>query len=277
MGRPLLRKAFWSSWFKRNGLRLWAQYAEKGPGTAVVRYTDPADAPQAAELARALIESVAVAVPLGFEYDKELLTIARALNPDVFEHFYKAMQLDIVRLILGETLTSFGGENGKGSQALGNVHGDTLDTKSVGLCKGAQSVINQQLVRPLVLWNYGPNAPMPRWQYDVEEQEDLTKRLGIDAGLQRMGVPMSIPYLRERYGVPTPDPLDPIAQPNVNADPVAISDLTRASFAEQGNEAQALGELKQFDALAQQLRDASVDLFKERIGEVAGALTPGGK
>jgi hypothetical protein len=41
MGRPLLKSVFWPSWFKRNMQRLWMQFAEKGPGTAVVRYNDP--------------------------------------------------------------------------------------------------------------------------------------------------------------------------------------------------------------------------------------------
>jgi phage gp29-like protein len=33
-GRPLLRRAFWPSWFKRNAIRFWLRFAEKGPGTA---------------------------------------------------------------------------------------------------------------------------------------------------------------------------------------------------------------------------------------------------
>lgn len=276
MGRPLLRSVFWTSWFKRNMQRLWVQYAEKGPGTAVVRYQDSDSAQQkqqAADLAQALIEEPAVAVPEGFEYDKELLTIARAMNPDVYEHFFKAMQLDIVRRILGETLTSFGSEEGRGSQAQGNVHSETKDTKAVRLCKATQAVINRQLIRPLVLWNYGPDAPMPSWSYDVEEQEDLTKNLGIDQGVQRMGVPMPISYLRERYGIPAPDADEPIAVPNVNAPQPNITDDTRAVFSE--HEDQARAELAQFDQLAQDLRDESLDLFRTRIKEIADALEPG--
>lgn len=277
MGRPLLRSVFWSSWFKRNMQRLWVQYAEKGPGTAVVRYQDAdslAQKQQAADLAQALIEQVALGVPQGFDYDKELLTLARTMNPATYENFYNAMQLDIVRRVLGETLTSFGGEGGKGTQALGDVHSDTKDTKAIRLCKATQSVINRQLVRPLVLWNYGPDAPMPRWSYDVEEQEDLTKRLAIDAGVQRMGVPLPVSYLRGRYGVPAPAGDEPIAAPNVNAPQVNITDDTRASFSEPGHEDQARSDMAQFDQLAQQLRDESIGLFRTRINEVAGSLKP---
>jgi phage gp29-like protein len=278
MGRPLLRSIFWASWFKRNMQRLWVQYAEKGPGTAVVRYQDSND-PQAkqtaADLAQALIEEVAVGVPEGFEYDKELLTIARALNPAVYKDFFEAMQKEIVRRILGETLTSFGGDGGKGTQALGNVHADTLETKAIRLCKATQSVINRQLIRPLVLWNYGPNAPMPSWVYDTEEQEDLTERLGIDRGVQGMGLELSKSYLRERYAVPAPGKDDEIAIPSATGAPaVTIAENTRATFAEPVHEAQATVDMQQFDALTQQLRDESIGLFRTRIQQIADASKP---
>src|ERR1039458_4388469 len=97
------------------------------------------------------------------------------------------MQYNIARRILGETLTSFGAsESGKGSQAQGEVHADTLEQRIIELCRGLASVINRQLVRPLVLWNYGPDAPMPTWGFDLEEEEDLSKRIVIDSALQRI-------------------------------------------------------------------------------------------
>jgi phage gp29-like protein len=258
--------------------RLWVQYAEKGPGTAVVRYQDsdnPAQKQQAADIAQALIEQVALGVPQGFEYDKELLTIARAMDPAVYEKFYSAMQLDIVRRILGETLTSFGSEGGKGTQALGNVHSQTKDTKAIRLCKATQSVLNRQLIRPLVLWNFGPTAPMPKWKYDIEEPEDLTARLGIDQGMQRMGVPIPVSYLQQRYDVPVPAADEVIAVPNTNAAQPTINETTRENFTENAHEQQALSDMAQFDQLAQELRDDSIGLFRTRITEVADALKPG--
>ena len=281
MGRPLLRSIFWSSWFKRNMQRLWVQYAEKGPGTAVVRYEDgnsQTQRQQAADLAQALIDQVAVAVPHGFEYDKELLTIARALQPDVFEHFYEAMQLDIVRRILGETLTSFGAEKGRGSQALGDVHSDMLEKKSIGLCRAVASVVNRQLVRPLVLWNYGPAAPMPKWGYQVEQEEDMTKRLNLDKTLQSMGLTFSESYLRNRYEVPSPEAGDVIVQPNPNTpQEPAVPDADAASFAEAADTHAAHAEMQQFDQLADQLRSESVDLLQKRVREITDGLNKGGR
>ena len=188
MGRPLLRSVFWPSWFKRNVLGFWLRYAEKGPGTAVVKYADAAndtDRRKAAELALALIESAAVGVPQNFSYDAELLKAARSISPEVYEHLYQQMQYSIARRVLGQTLTSFGGEGGKGTQALGNVHQQTLDARSVTISKTLMSAVNRQIVRSLHLWNFGPDVPMPTWKLDIEEKEDLTKELTIDQGVQR--------------------------------------------------------------------------------------------
>lgn len=277
MGRPLLRSVFWSSWFKRNMQRLWVRYGEKGPGTAVVRYqdaNDPAQKQQAAALALALIEEVAVGVPQNFEFDKELLTIARSMDPSVYKDFYKEMQLDIARRILGETQTTFTGEGGKGTQASGKVHSDTLDRKSVELCRALQSVINRQLIRPLVLWNFGPNAPMPSWGYDLEEKEDLAGRLVIDTGLQRMGLGYTEAYVRERYQVPAPAADDVLLEPNVNAGQVNVADSATAEFAERTLDTETRGELAHFDRIERQLRDSSLGLMRQRIREVAEALKP---
>jgi phage gp29-like protein len=185
MGRSLIKSVFWPSWFKRNIQAIWMRFAEKGPGTAVVEYNDAdneSEKKKAVEIAQALVERVAIAVPKGMVVHEELLKIARAQDPKVYENFFQTMQYSIIRKVLGETLTSFGNEGGTGSKAQGDTHADTLDQRSVELCRSLQSVINDQLVRPLVMWNFGPNAPMPRWQFDLEEAEDLELALTIDSG-----------------------------------------------------------------------------------------------
>lgn len=276
MGRPLIRSVFWASWFKRNMQRLWVRYAEKGPGTAVVRYADSdseQQKQQAAELAYAIINEVAVGVPQGFDYDKDLLTIARALDPAVYEHFFEAMQKEIVRRILGETLTSFGGDGGKGTQALGDVHSKTLDTKSVRISNTLAGILNRQLIRPLVLWNYGPAAPMPSFTFDTEEDVDITAELAKDESMQKMGVPLTVAYLQKKYSIPVPAAGEVIAVPSATAAAPAITERQNETF----SEAQTLArkDLADLDKLAQQMRDDALGLMAERIGEVASSLRPG--
>lgn len=278
MGRPLLRDIFWESWFKRNMQSMWMRYAEKGPGTAVVRYKDSDSAAEqqlAAELAQQIVDLPALGVPEGFEYDKELLTIARALDPAVFEHLYEALQLNIVRRLLGETLTSFGGEKGKGTQALGEVHSDTLEKKSISICRAAASVINRQLIRPLVLWNYGPKAPMPSFGWEIEQAEDLTQRLNRDKILQGMGLPFTKEYLSETYNIPLPASGDTVVGPNPN-EPAIPADPDQAASIDfsEVDRSQVNRQLGEFDRVMEQLKRDSVGLMRQRVKEIADAIAP---
>lgn len=274
MGRPLLKSVFWPSWFKRNIQRLWMQYAEKGPGTAVVRYNDAdndVERRKAVDIAQAIIDNVAIAVPKTFDYDQELLKIARAQDPAVYEKFFQAMQYSIARKILGETLTSFGNEGGTGSRAQGNVHADTLDTRVIELCRAVAAVVNRQLVRPLVLWNFGPQAPMPTWSFDLGDEEDLVKRIVVDSALQRMGKQFTPGYVSKRYQVPLVEGEDPDVPltPNPNAPQVSLSDRDNANaFAETER------ELAEFDKLFESLKESADPLLRERARNVADAAHP---
>ncbi len=277
MGRPLLRQVFWSSWFKRNVQRLWLRYADKGPGTAAVRYQDSADQAGkqlAAEIAQALVDNTAVAIPENLEIIEELLKGARPISVEVYEHLYEACQLDVVRRILGETLTSFGAEKGRGTQALGTVHSDTLDDKSVQLCKALGGIFKRQLIRPLVLWNFGPNAPVPTLQFDVEEEKNLTERLGIDRGLQGMGLTFTDAYLRETYAVPEPGAGDIVVAPNPNVAPGNPPSITPNFSESHAGSATAEANLAEFDQLVGQLQDEAKDLMHQRVEEITHELKP---
>jgi phage gp29-like protein len=282
MGRPLLKSVFWPSWFKRNIQRMWMQYAEKGPGTAVVHYNDAdnkSERKQAVEIAQALIENVAVAVPKGFEFEPDLLKIARSQDPRVYTTFFQTMQYSIIRRILGETLTSFGNEGGGGSKAQGDTHADTLDQRSVELCRSLQSVVNRQLIQPLVLWNFGPAAPMPVWQFDLEEAEDLELRLTVDSGLQRMGKKLTVGYVSDRYDIPLTksETEDEELVPNVNAPTVALRDTTSSSFSESNRRTKLAmnAEMEQYDRMFGQMQSEAEEIFRQRVRQVAAtAVAP---
>jgi phage gp29-like protein len=221
---------------------------------------------------------VAIAVPLSFNYDQELLKIARSQDPSVYEKFFQAMQYSIARRILGETLTSFGNEGGGGSRAQGETHADTLDVRSIALSKAVMAVVNEQVVRPLVLWNFGPDAPMPQWNIETKDGEDLVERLSVDAGLQRMGKKFTVGYVAGRYDVPLAagengeNPED-ILVPNVNAPQVSIGDMSRATFSESALQ-QAHAEMKEFDDVFAQLRGEASGLFKKRVDELTRNVVP---
>jgi phage gp29-like protein len=299
MGRPLLKSVFWASWFKRNVQRLWMQYAEKGPGTAVVRYNDSDNASErqkAVEAAQAIIDNVAIAVPTSFNIELDLLKVARSQDPAVYEHFFRTMQYSIARKILGETLTSFGNEGGTGARAQGQVHADTLQKRTVELCRAVASVVNRQMIRPLVLWNFGPDAPMAKWGFDIEEEEDLTGRIIVDQGLQKMGFPITKKYVVETYGMPLPEAGDDVLKPAPGPAPLGAptpgggqtdtdpdddanknpDGSPQSEFGEPGTGAIVSREQKQFDKLFSQLQGESVEVYRKRITDIAEGFAAAG-
>jgi phage gp29-like protein len=204
----MLRKVFWLSWFKRQVLKFWLRAGEKGPGTAAVKYPNgatPAEQQKALQLAEAMVNKIAIAVPDNIGLVEQLLTQARPQDPKVYEMLFTALQYAIARRVKGETLSSFGNEGGTGSKSMGDTHTETKEERSVSFCKMVERVINLQLIRPLVVWNYGPNAPLPVWTIEKNPQQDLKQRAEIDDTLQAMGLAIPKSYAQKQYGIPEPE------------------------------------------------------------------------
>jgi phage gp29-like protein len=270
-GRPLLRAVFWPSWFKRQTVRFWLRFGEKGPGTAVVKYANGAsedEKKQALSAAETIINSVAAAVPDSFSLVEDLLTAARSQDPAVYEKLVTRMEQSVRRRIVGQTLTAMGSDGGKGTQALGNVHEETKEQRSVALAGMLETAINDQVIYPLALWNFGPDAAaklLPKLKINTETQEDLTARSGIDKTLQDMGVAISESYAREKYSIPEPTKGDNILEPRQQAAPAnGVGGGPQPQFSEATKK-----DLSDVQRLMEQFRAEAVDVFRARAKEIA--------
>jgi phage gp29-like protein len=117
---------------------------------------------------------------------------------------------------------------------------------------------------------------MPTWGFDLEEEEDLSKRIVIDSALQRMGKGISEKYVVDRYMIPATEPEDKVLVPNVNAPQVALQARDVANYAE----AMLMSpEMKhdhaEFDKLFAELKGDSLDLMKARVKEIVDAAQRG--
>ena len=292
-GRPLLRRAFFPSWFKRNAIRFWLRFAEKAPGTAAVKYPSGAsedEQKKALAAAEALIEKVAIAVPSNFELVEELLTSARSQNPAVYERLVQRNELAIARAILGETLTSHGSEGGAGSYSLGQVHQEIFRQRTIELSKALEAVINDQLVRRLVLWNFGPDAPMPRWKINTKDPDELSVRIKLDQILQSMGLQITENYARSMYGIPKPAEADQVLQPRPLqvpqtgggidvASPGDVPPRSNRQFADARGKDRARidkdqGDLQRFMG---QIRREAIEVYRTRVRQLADAEAGGAR
>lgn len=203
-GLPLLRKCFWPSWFKRNGLRQWLRYLEKGSGTVYTRYADTASPEEkrlALDAARAMVEESATAFPKKFVV--ELMEHVRQSLGESHEGLVDEFANNaLMRIILGQTLTSRGSEGG-GSRALGEVHADVRWEKKEADAKFLMPVVNRYIVWPLVLFNFGPVKP-PMWLINYDPQKDLTAIAEwLDKVTKMVPVPRSFVYTTFQIPAPT--------------------------------------------------------------------------
>jgi phage gp29-like protein len=204
-GSPLDRKVFWPSWFKRASVKQWLRYLEKGPGSVVSRYADSASADEkgkALAAARAVNEEGAVALPTKFQI--EVLEHVRQSMGTAYEGMADGFCNNaIMRVILGQTLTSRGSEGG-GSRALGEVHNQVRGEKIEADSKFLMYNVNTQLVWPLVLLNEGPNVKPPRWVIDYNPARDLSAHSIYLTRLVDHGLKVPTRYAHEEYQIPEP-------------------------------------------------------------------------
>lgn len=210
-GRPLLRASFWDSWAARQITKFMLQHSEKGNGTVAVKYPQGAsddERRKALEAAQAIFDEPAVAISENLQIEAELLEKARTGSvPDYLarlDHLYAKL----TRRILGQTLTTQGAEQGAGSRALGEVHQDTFLSKVIADAERLERVVNEQIVRPLMVFNFGPGVPLPRWETDKSEPVDQQRLVTIYRQLAELGVRIRLPQVRRQFGLEEVEPGD---------------------------------------------------------------------
>ncbi|HEY6330147.1 MAG TPA: DUF935 family protein, partial [Blastocatellia bacterium] len=240
-GVPLLRKCFWASWIKRNGLRLWLRYIEKGSGSVVARYPDgAAEAEQSKALAaaKAIFDESAVALPSKFLL--QIMEHVRNIGSSHKELIDDFCNNEITRVILGQTLTTRGSEGGGGSRALGNVHQQVRDEKIEADAKSLMVAVNRNLIWPLVLYNFGPVAKPPTWIIKYDPERDYSADSIYLQRLQTMGLKISKKFVYDRFQLAEPEDEGDTLQVPAGDDsvagpqkPPAVGVDTPAEFAEK--------------------------------------------
>jgi len=275
MGRPLLKRCFWLSWFKRQTLGMWLKCANKNAGTAIAKYAASAtdkEKEEAIKIATALLESDAIAVPDNLDYDTEMLKSGNVEKPEIYERLFEKMQYSIARAIKGETLTSFGNEGGKGSRSQGQTHSETFEKRSVSLTRKADRCINMQLVRPLHLWNYGPDVAQPIYQRNVEETKDQTAMVAVYRDLQSMGLVFGEQFIRAEFDIPALADGDTPLVPNTA---IAPAPTPTAAFSERTAAQRTVNSnYDALDTITAQLKREAIQAYAHRVREVADALEP---
>ena len=82
-------------------------------------------------------------------------------------------------------------------------------------CKALAATLRRDLIRPLVLFNFGEEKRIPLIRFDCEEDEDLMQTANVVGALvEKTGLPVPLSYLYKKFSIPEPEDGEAIAVPS---------------------------------------------------------------
>ncbi len=154
----------------------------------------------------------------------ELMDVGKggAGSATIFERLLSTAKEDMVIAILGQPLTTTHGQHG-GSLALGkvqeNVRFDLIDDDGEQL----EETIQQQLLKPIVRFNLGEDAPVPELHFKRVAPQDSVQKSQTIKNLTDAGVKISQKWARGEFEIPDPEPGEELLTPTPAANPFGRS------------------------------------------------------
>lgn len=226
-GTAVLSMCYWPWVFKKAGWRFWMQAADKFGCPSVMALFDCDNTTEAARRATTIATMLA-----GIRGDgglalanvKEVKALEMSGSLDGFETLIRCANAEISYAVTGQSLAT--SESQYGSRAQGEVHERIIDVFTKGDARALAYTENKTLVSWIVLLNYGPDAPVPLWEYDFEDDASWETVMGAIES----GIPLSLAKLYDRYNLPKPkDENDVFLKPEaLQRTPAAVLNLADA-------------------------------------------------
>ncbi len=128
-------------------------------------------------------------------------TTNRSGSSNPFQVMADFCNREMSKAILGQTLTT-DTSGGTGTYAAAKVHAQVRSDLVEADAQALGQTLREQLLRPLVGFNFGWDKPVPWFRFRYEEEEDLKTLSEVYRNLADMGVPLSLEHIAERFGVP---------------------------------------------------------------------------
>lgn len=209
----ILRVVAWMYLFKNYDIKDWIGFAEVyGLPLRLGKYAPGASEEDKRALMQALVQIGADAagiIPDGTSID--FITTEKTSSIDLYDRLARYCDEQISKAVLGQTLTS---DSGGGSYAQSKTHNEVRHDLTVADCKALAATLRRDLIRPLVIFNFGEDKRVPYLRYDCEEAEDLQQTATIVGTLiQQTGLQVPTSYLYKKFSIPKPEPGEEIAKP----------------------------------------------------------------
>ena len=108
---------------------------------------------------------------------------------------------EMSKAVLGQTLTT-DTTGSTGTYGAASVHAQVRRDLVEADAQALAATLREQLLRPLVGFNFGWDKPVPWFRFRFEEEEDLKTLSEVYRNLAAMGVPLDMEHVAERFGIP---------------------------------------------------------------------------
>lgn len=202
-------------------------------------------------------------IPDGTSIEFVSTDAAKGSANGIYETMARYCDEQISKAVLGQTLTS---DSGGGSFAQSKTHNDVRHDLTVADCKALAATLRDDLIRPLVLFNFGADAAerLPQLVFDCAESEDLTALAGILNTLSGMGVPLPLSHIYKKFSIPEPEPGEAVTRP-VGFPQAAFKQIVNKAPAAPNSQART-------DAIADEALRLGIPLF-EKMAKPLAELT----
>ncbi|HEJ7192108.1 DUF935 family protein [Serratia marcescens] len=193
-------------------VRDWWAFGEKfGLPITIGKYGNNASAEDIQTLIDAiasLASDAGCAIPSTMQVDM-VETASRQGGGDLFKGMAEWCDAQTSKAVLGQTMTT---DNGS-SQSQANVHDRVRMDIARWDARQLENTLNEFLVRPFIMLNYGPQANYPKVCLRINEPEDLKAMVEALVPLIDRGMKIQSSALRDKFGLDEPEEGSDILQP----------------------------------------------------------------
>lgn len=198
------RVCLWMYLFKNYTVKDWIAFAEVyGMPIRLGKYEQGTNKEDKDALLQAVLQIGSDAAGIISKGTEIEFVQAVKQDGDVFKSLAQFCNTEMSKAILGQTLSSDIGDSG--SYAASKTHAEVRQDILESDCKGLSKTIRRDLIRPLVLFNFGDDSRLPYIKYHFEKPEDQEKEAKKYETLARIGLPLATEHLYEKFGIPKPE------------------------------------------------------------------------
>jgi phage gp29-like protein len=200
-----LRVVGWMYLLKNYALKDWAAFNEVfGMPLRLGKYdpmASPADREALLQAIRNLGSDAAGVISKTTEIEFVQAASRSGVNP--YQAMAEFCNREMSKAVLGQTLTT-DTTGSTGTYAAARAHAQVRRDLVEADAQALAATIREQLLRPLVGFNFGWDRPTPWLRFRFEEEQDLKTLSEVYLNLARMGMPLAVEHVAERFGIPAP-------------------------------------------------------------------------